>query len=192
MNDLCWYLGVVSRTQRELWQYPLLDIIHPITKFGTYWYNVINISKFLVPLSKGSSRNQNQWNRETSFNNCIRFVPQVSLQFLLVLWDLSCSIPAVQEVQYLCFPHLLQAFHQSKSSKLARCKVKWLNVRMDYFLSYCWQYLFRRFASISNNKHTVRTANSASNILHHHTVQLMHLLFNNTRSVIKYNLQTKW
>ena len=142
MNDLCWYLAVVSRTQRELWQYPLLDIIHPITKFSTYWYNIINISKFLVPLSKGSSRNQNQWNRETPFNNCIRFVPQVSLQFLLVLWDLSCSIPAVQEVQHLCFPHLLQAFHQSKSSKLARCKVKRLNVRMDlYFLSYCWQYL---------------------------------------------------
>ena len=26
-----------------------LDIINPITKFSTYWYNVINISKFLVP-----------------------------------------------------------------------------------------------------------------------------------------------
>jgi hypothetical protein len=58
-------------------------------------------------------------------------------------------------------------------------------------LSYCWQYLFRSFASIGNNKHTVRTADSAPNILHHHTVQLMHLLSNNTRSVIKYNLQTK-
>lgn len=51
-------------------------------------------------------------------------------------------------------------------------------------------YIFRHFTCINKNKYTIRINNSTANILHHHSVQLVHFLLNNTRCVIKYHLQT--
>lgn len=116
-----------------------------------------------------------------------RFWPRVSLQFHQVWSDLSYSKLAKWVVYLWGFPHLLPTLHQSREKKINLAEVR----KPEKCFPNKEPYLLGFLTCINKNHYTVRINGSTADILHHHGVQLVHFLLNNTRCVIKYHLQAK-
>lgn len=137
--------------------------------------------------------NQWHWNNQEKVKPLIRkmidgkmFKPQVSLQFLRVWSGPSYSARAAWVLYLWDLQHPLLTPHQSEIRK-DKQSIAWFPKSFLKITAYLLGWL----TCINNNKHTVSIHGSIAHILHHHWIQLVHFLFNNTRGVIKYHLQAK-
>ena len=132
-KELNTYLWIIGWSKREFGKYPFPHIFYPMAVLGTHRYNLIDISKFFIPLQsrdffemkQNIKRTNKRSVRKKRFSKWVYantptktssngFWPQVSLQFHPVWSNLFYLKPARWEAFLWGLLHLLPKSHQSK------------------------------------------------------------------------------